>query len=579
MKLQRKIKMRFILLLHIILATTFFANAQISVMGKVSNASQLPIAYCRIQVNQSGYILSNNEGFFKLTVAKLPCEIVIIRMGFDSLALKVGDTSFLNVVLKEKAYAIKEVIIDGNYPNKLFDKSFHKLLKDQRYVCGGDVFYRMTTKNNGDYTELLEAFYKVKARQSGFQTFNITNGRYAIDSSFRRKGYTLSLDFSSLIRLLDITNDHRTSIKFPDFPYSKSMKKKFVFYNQTSKNNLSVIGFRPKNNKANAFNGKLFINELNGSLHRIEASYKEATSSLLMAYDTGKKLSDLTLNYSIDFIEGAKGVMQIGVINLDIGYNVEKNNVKSRNTTKIECVMYNHTLPKKSAEYFNTQNQSSAFDYYQIFRKMYVKQFWDEQEVLLQNKAQKKLTTFFNSNNLFVGSINNTVIFESFKEFGFLPILDDKLPIINMLSKQNNNLEKDAMTIELSADGNGVAALNNRLYVIDNCYKDSFYYSVVPVVNSFQSWISDSLAETESFNNLVNLYLRLARIHAAKLTKTLMILPQPCRLKNTSIEQIVAQANTDLLNEELELLNDLWTNVNFDFWEKYIRKEEILFGK
>lgn len=563
-----------ILCLFVLIST--LTEAQISIYGKVADKNNIAIPYARIQINNDKTIFTNNDGAFRFIAISIPIKITISSLGYQTQELNINDSSFIQIRLVDKTEILGEFVVDGNYPNKLFDKAYTKLIKDQRYLSSGEAFYRMVSKNNKDYTELLEAFYSIKAKQSGFQVFEIINGRYAMDSSYKKKGYALSMDFTALIKLFDLTNDHRSSIQFPVFPFYKSAQKHYKFYNETSSQNtkysgLSVIGFKPLNNNSKAFSGKLYVNNANGAMHRIEAFYQDNNPTILFANDPNRNVSNLSINYTINFTESTKGIMQISSVLLNLSYDTEKTGRKISNQTNIECVVYKANEPRKTNEHFNPQSQSSAFDYYQIFKKYYVKAFWDEQQILRPDNRQKLLTDYFTTNNFFVGSVSNSQIKESFKEFGYSIVSNERINFYN--TQPPENLEYN--TLSLSYNQQPVGALNSQLFMMQNCFKDSFYFLVIPILNNYQSWSSDTLNKNSSFPSILDLYRRLLLVHAHKLSNNLRLIQNPCK-DNQQIDAVVNYANDELIKEEMELLNDLWVNKNFDFWNRYLAKEERL---
>ena len=86
-----------------------------TIKGKVTDSSGEGLPYMNIveKGNSSNGVVSNDSGEFSITVESLPASLIVSSMGFATRTIKVTNTSFLTIIVKEDN-ALDEVVLTGS---------------------------------------------------------------------------------------------------------------------------------------------------------------------------------------------------------------------------------------------------------------------------------------------------------------------------------------------------------------------------------------------------------------------------------------------------------------------------------
>jgi hypothetical protein len=221
--------MRILFYTLIFLCATHLSFAQIRVRGIIVDENKEVVSFATIGIKgTSKALISNDEGVFTLQVDSLPLTLQVSALGFERKEIRVNQTS-ITVELQSKSFALNEVTIKANAAFTIFNNAFKKLLKPGYRLCNQKLFYRLNTKNNDVNTEMMEAFYDVQSHVAGFYNWQLTHGRYALVENFKADKFAVSIDFSSLVRYVDILNEHGTNIHFPQFPFTRKARNYTIF--------------------------------------------------------------------------------------------------------------------------------------------------------------------------------------------------------------------------------------------------------------------------------------------------------------------------------------------------------------
>jgi hypothetical protein len=300
--------------------------AQVTISGTIQHNS-IPVAYATIGIKGTNRsVMSNENGEFKLEVKSLPQVIMISAIGFQMQEYNLV-SEHVSILLTTKVYAIKEVTVFGDAAFRIFDKAYKRLMKPNYRAFNGKVFYRLITQNDTTYTELMEGFYDVQAGPTGFNYWKLTHGRYAIVDDYKQQHYVKSVDFSALVKFVNIINDHERGVNFPDFPFQPNARASYDFrlngYTWLNNKEVSKVQFLPKKSSKDLFGGTAYIDEVTGNLHRLEVNYSKSPSNLVRTQVDGNPVKNLTIQYTIDFTESAAGSMLISWVNADLKYTYE----------------------------------------------------------------------------------------------------------------------------------------------------------------------------------------------------------------------------------------------------------------
>jgi hypothetical protein len=564
--------------LMVIITVFYVAVAQVSgqtiVDGVLTDTEMKPVAYATIAVKgTTSSVMSNENGYFRFPVESFPQHIVISAIGYELTGFVVN-TSHISIQLKPMVYQMKEVVVSGDEAYKLFFKAYNKLLKPGYKWFEGKQFYRMVTQCDSVYTELLEGFYNVRATPTGINMWQLKHGRYAIVENYKQKEYPVSIDFSALVRYLDITNDHRSNVLFPAFPFKQYAKKMYQFaragFTYINNKELSKISFIPQKGGKNMFSGIAYIEERTGKLYRLEVVFEDSLSYFVTT-QTGAPVASLDLSYTIDFTEAKSGDMQLNFINLDLNY-IKPNHQRSQKVkTRIQCFVFDKGDPQSTLA-DDAGVVTSYSDYAAIRSRLYVKRFWDENTIITQTADQQTITERFEKSGSFGRAYNEISDTTLLLNDGFKLVT----PKVNKFIAGVKEIQPDVVApgcIGIMQNGKSEASLCSQLFVTHNCYHDSFIISVLPLWDTTSTWMSDSVKQNDSFSPTVNLYARLTLIYVKKLHQSIRQLPDPCN-NEAEIYKLTLMYNEELFNEQLKLVKDLWIEGDFPVWNRYIEKLE-----
>lgn len=553
----------------------FVAKAQVIVEGKVVDQNNTPIGYATIGIKgTTRSVMSNELGYFKVSVPSLPLVFVCSSIGFESRAETVNSEKIV-IQLPGKIYAMKNVTILGDAAYKIFKKAYRMLQKPGYKYYDGKVFYRLVTQNDSTYTELLEGFYDAQIAPTGFLQWKLKHGRYALAEDYQQQHYVKSIDLSGLIRYMDITNDHQSGIAFPLFPFRADANSiyRFSFKGTTHLGNKEVtkVYFEPRKPLESAFSGIAYIDDVTGKLYRLEAQFSRPFSNLIRSEEGNIPAYQLNISYTIDYTEAPAGEMQLSWVDVDLTYTYRHLSIPRNIHTHIQCFVFDKGKPQPKMNLKKSYSVSES-DYAAIRSRLYIKPFWDENTVITQTGLQERVTQDFEKNGSFGQTYNQGTDTTLLTREGYA-ILDAKVNKLIAVLPEDSIWFTGPYAIRLSINGRQHVALYCQLFVAHNCYKDSFYLSVLPLLDTSLTWVSDSVKKDASFSFVFAIYARLTLIHAKQLKRQLLQIVKPCEQED-QIRLLVKKANEELYAEQVELLNDLWSDDKFKFWYKYLEEAE-----
>lgn len=552
------------------------AHAQpLYIEGVITAPGGAAVAYATIGIKGSTRsVMSNEQGYFQAGVSSFPQVVVISAIGYDVKEVVFTGSSKQVITLAAKSYSLGEVTVKGDEAYKLFMKAYKKLMKPGYTNYNGKVFYRLVTQNDDRYTELMEGFYDVQANPSGFNYWKLKHGRYAVADDCKQQNYVVSIDLSALVRYLDITNDHRSGIHFPAFPFTADAKSGYRFEkaggSSIGNKDVSIIRFTPETNNPNACEGLLYIEESSGKLFRMEARYAKDESNLITTQVGKENVKQLAVAFTVDFSEDRSGRMLLNWINIALAYTQPDGPFRRRIKTNIQCMVYEKDAAVNIKDKLVVPQTFS--DYEAIRSRLYIKRFWDENPVIAQTVLQQQITADFESRGSFgtaYNSANDTLVL--LKE-GYA-LLERRVNGMISAIHETPVRSHDISCISLMLNGKVEGSLCSRLFVAYNCYRDSFHFYVLPLMDTTQTWISDSIKNDDSFSTVFKLYARITRLRAKQLDRAMTALTQPCK-KEEEIEKMITKANEELYREQSELMQDVWQKGEFYFWERYVEKAE-----
>src|SRR5438270_2699078 len=101
-------------LLSFLLLSSFFALAQISVSGKVTDENNKPLEGVTVQVNDAATkTLTRTDGSFQINVPSGKSRLVFSSVGFEKQEVAVNNQTLINLQLQSQAGSLQDVVVIG----------------------------------------------------------------------------------------------------------------------------------------------------------------------------------------------------------------------------------------------------------------------------------------------------------------------------------------------------------------------------------------------------------------------------------------------------------------------------------
>jgi hypothetical protein len=386
----------------------------------VDSISNQPISYATLGiVGSNKSTISNEQGVFKVKVDSLPFSITIFCIGYTHKITLVNSTNDLAIRLNPLSYHLPEITVKANEGEILFGKAYQKLKNQKPFFYKAKSFFRLLTKNDDRYTEMIENFYDTWLGKSGIKYWELEHGRYAVVKDRAEKGYVLSIDFSILTRYLDILNKHESDIKYPLFPFDKDAKKVVTFSvtNKYKSNNQEIVkvDFEVKPNSicTRCYKGSIYIDANNYSIYRLIMECKNVSVPPVFIYSKRDAINNFNIDFDITFHANQKQQMLINHVRLNIDYDKTTNNAPQLNHhvyTYSDLIFYDYSNSPQNIN--KIPDEDYINDYDAVEEKIYFKRFWDNNPILEQTSIEKSVTKNFEKSGSFgkaFNQINDTV--------------------------------------------------------------------------------------------------------------------------------------------------------------------------
>ena len=582
-------------------------NFQIKVIDSVSYE---PLSYASIGILNSGKnTVSNLSGYFVIDAKDLPCTIQVFYIGYKRfyLNLSLGNVPFI-IKLIPSQINLNEVVIKPEDAEIIFEKAYKNLKNYQSKAVRAQSFFRLTTLQQNEYTELIESYFQSYLNNTGIKSWEFNQGRYALVKDIAHKNFVASLVFSMINRYLNIANSYNNLIALPDFPFQKRFKKIYSFEisERYATENGEIIGisFKPKIESFGAFySGIIFINtknfnivkiDVNSSIKNKEMNSKNAINQssfyskdlvlmnlgnqskghgLIETNNKNVSISDINLHVKIQFKE-INGLSFPNAISFSLNYTYENFLKKIKHPVQTQSTLINYYI---DTVYINQEKipfDETITDYSEIASSLYMPQFWKDNDVLAATPVEEKLRKDFEKSASFGKAFNNANDTIMLLDDGYV-IWDSLHPVKKnqIFSDKPNDLhlESSVLTVydEINETLDSVASFYTDLYFVWNCFNDTLHFIILPLFDLKGSFISNSYRDESRLNFIIKVYFNLCKVYSCKLKNDLSLINDPCKHKET-IKKLYEQTNKAFYNEKLILLNEVWTKDALSVWENKV---------
>ncbi len=396
--------------LSFLFGTTF--AQELPIRGKVIDSSTgAPIPFASIAIGdfQRG-TSSNINGEFLVKTDSLPAKLLFTHISYHPKEVLVENTGYLEISLTPGEILLEELVIEdkekGEYAYNLLLQALDKAYRHCRDWKYGLAFYRQTSQNAGDYSELYEIFFDTRFSSLGIVNWAVQEGRYAMKTGPEVNDYVFNKNFTLLSRL--VTMYQPQTDKFV-MPVNKDVRQLYDVsirgLQKVGGRKAATVAFTPREDlNIPALEGEILIDidsheilklqgiyrtdhldiiGLNNPLGswenhvlEIEAAYKSSNEDLVLDYITLTQRFDYYIN----------GVYQ---------HPVE---------TRSLLTFYEYYEPEKFKRLGGRLLRYGRRDRDMLDRIGYNKRFWEANPIVLRTPVEEEIIASFESNNAF-GSI------------------------------------------------------------------------------------------------------------------------------------------------------------------------------
>lgn len=541
-----KIK-QFIFLVFVLCMKFSFGQTNPSIKGYVLDSKTmkpLPFANIYNKTLKQGTI-SNYDGFFLLTIGSPNDSITITYIGYNKQELTISYIeNIYNIALSENTQLLNEVeILINNNSDALYNLIEICKKNTSEFITNSKAYYGLKSYYDTSQVELVEGFYNIKIHGNDIEYMKLKAGRYALKPE--NEFFFTSISSSRAITLLKLYDETKY------FPYSplnlakKQSKEKFKLsltkkYALENKDTIYVIDYTPKEISGLYFSGKLWINNTQKKIIKVNLICDSCIQHPFLPVNTTDSIINVGLNINKTFSDFNTHII---FNHIDFDYTITYKRKPGQRDEKqyniaSKAILYAYDFSKEfNLPNFEFQNPLLN-DYRKINSIPYNTFFWKYNNEYKTNDLHLENEKYFASKNHlsnlnFEKTSNNLDV--DFKEKPYVPWAYSRIT----LSKS---------TIDTTYPGYLINQDNNRYKIAIKIFSDYNKYN--DSINILTTTLLD-LSETFYLGKLndnvecfLNIYFDLCEIERLKLEKKLS-------RKNISLEEYKDIINTFSYNFEL----------------------------
>ena len=378
-------------------------NNDFEILGKVfDKVTGDIIPYCSLLIKNSYTGTSTNEeGEFILNVDELPVELVFQHLGYETQTIIVSQTTNVEVKLIPRINELEEVLISTTTNKralKLAKSAFKRTKNTLRVAKFGKALYRQKSKNNDDYSELVEIIYDIRYSNSGIEDWDILQGRYALkEESVNNKNYTL---LSRLFRSIQPDTDDLI------FPLHSELE---TFYNvriinkiQSEGGEIAVLWFKPlKNISIPIFEGEVYIDTKTFDVLKVTGSISRDDLKLIKLTEEDTYKKNYELLYEINFKKDSVLGLAIDYIKVNHEFDYYKGDRLQTRVSSMSNLSFFEYYTPASRKKLGKQFKRGESDWEKLNEIGYDKNFWEDNPIVKRTPVEEEVIASFEKDNAF----------------------------------------------------------------------------------------------------------------------------------------------------------------------------------
>ncbi len=379
------------------------------IFGKVvddSTKSSIPFASVAISGLNLG-TSTNIDGEFQIKVDSLPVGLIFSHVSYDKKEILVQAPDYITISLTPRRVILEELVISErdrtDFPYRLLIQAYNKAVNKSRDWKYGLAYYRQTSSNAEDYSELYEIFYDTRFSSQGILEWDIQEGRYAMKTEMAAADYVYNKNFTLLSRL--VTMYQPDTDKFI-MPVNENVRELYNLYISelldVEGKNVAVVNFAPKEDiYTPAMSGRLFIDIESYDILKLEGQIRNDNLDIISLTNPKGSWKDYVLNIDVayKFLDD-EIILDYISMNQSFDYYVEERSIRSVKTNSF-LTYYEHYKPEKFKRLGGRLMRLRKSDRELLNRIGYNKRFWEENPIVMRTPVEDEIISSFEAANAF----------------------------------------------------------------------------------------------------------------------------------------------------------------------------------
>ena len=397
------------LFIGILLLSNVAVSQSYRIFGKVvDDSTKISIPFASVAIAGLNLGTSTNiDGEFQIKVDSLPVDLIFSHVSYDKKEVKVQAPDYITISLTPRKVILKELVINErdrtDFPYRLLIQAYNNAFNKSRDWKYGLAYYRQTSRNAEDYSELYEIFYDTRYSSQGILEWDIQEGRYAMKSEKAVEDYVFNKNFTLLSRL--VTMYQPETDKFI-MPVNKNVRELYNLYISElldiEGRKVAVVNFAPKEEiYTPAMSGRLFIDIDSYDILKLEGQIRNDNLDIIALTNPTGSWKDYVLNIDVAY-KIAEDEILLDYISMSqtFEYLVEEVPIRTVETNSF-LTYYEYYVPEKFKRLGGRLVRMKQSDRELLDRIGYNKRFWEENPIVMRTPVEDEIISSFEAANAF----------------------------------------------------------------------------------------------------------------------------------------------------------------------------------
>ena len=301
---------RFLFLLLIVWVCAPNAMAQpFRIFGKVvDDSTKSPIPFASVAIAGLNLGTSTNiNGEFLIKLDSLPGGLIFSHVSYEKQEITVQSVDYITISLKPRKIILEELVIKdsevGDYPYMLILEALNNAIRKSRDWKYGLAYYRQTSSNDDDYSELYEIFYDTRYSSQGIMDWDIQEGRYAMKTGIEISDYVYNKNFTLLSRVITMFQPESNQFIMPVNEHVRELYDLHISeLIDVEGRKVAIVNFKPKEDiYIPAMSGKIFIDIDSYDILKLQGQFANDNLDIVALTNPNGSWKNLMLNFEIAF--------------------------------------------------------------------------------------------------------------------------------------------------------------------------------------------------------------------------------------------------------------------------------------